>query len=314
LYLKRKSSELQSSNAELQSSNAELQSSNAELQSSNAELQSSNAELQSSNLELAQILRLSESFGKPVPLWGEETPQTEFLGLIKKLRVSDPGVPLVRLGSPNDGGYVIPDLLPDFEYAFSAGVADNSDFEYDLAESGIPVNMIDFSVQMPARTHELFQFSKVALAPITQGSSFISLEDWVSSSGVSFSNMLLKMDIEGAEWRVLYETPDETLARFEVVIVEFHWFESVKDLWAFGVIESVLTRLLKFFDLIHVHGNNHARNLEIFGVLLPEVAELTFLRKKTGIASAGAPPKTPGLDKPNNRHAPEIKLDGFWGT
>jgi hypothetical protein len=124
--------------------------------------------------------------------------------------------------------------------------------------------------------------------------------------------MLLKMDIEGAEWRVLYETTDELLARFAVMVVEFHWFESVKDLWAFGVIESVLTRLLRSFDLVYVHGNNHARNLEIFGVFLPEVAELTFLRKDRGIGSVGAPFKTTGLDRPNNMDAPELKLDGFW--
>jgi len=284
----------------------------AALQSNNSKLQSNNSELQSRNLELTRMQRLSEYFGKPVPFWGEETSQTQFLNLIERLKVSESVAPLVRVGSPNDGGYVIPDLLEDLEYAFSAGVADNSDFENDLAESGIPVNMIDFSVETPSRNHELFQFSNAVLAPSTLGSSFISLEDWVNSAKSPSSNMLLKMDIEGAEWRVLYESTDELLARFEVVVVEFHWFESVKDLWAFSIIESVLTRLLRYFDLVHVHGNNYARNLEIFSVFLPEVMELTFLRKESGRASVGAPFKTLGLDKPNNKDAPDIKLDGFW--
>jgi FkbM family methyltransferase len=283
------------------------------LKSGFLELQSTNVELQSTNTELFKNRRLAEVFGKPSPFWGEETPQTLFLTLIERLRVSGPFVPMVRIGSANDGGYVIPDLLESLDYAFCAGVADNSDFEYDLADSGISVFMIDFSVEAPARNHKLFQFSRFALAPSTRGTSFISLEDWVNQSKAASSNMLLKMDIEGAEWRVLDETPDRVLARFEVIVVEFHWFECVKDLWAFGLVQSVLNRLLDGFDLVHVHGNNFARNLSMFGLSLPEVTELTFLRKRTGNIPTKPLSWDPGLDRPNDRNAPEIKLDEFWG-
>ena len=95
------------------------------------------------------------------------------------------------------GGYVAPGVLEGIEYVFSAGVAENSDFEYELAEKQIPINLIDFSVDRPAKNHELFEFTKAALAPNTLGEQLLSLDDWVKSTETDSSKMLLKMDIEG---------------------------------------------------------------------------------------------------------------------
>ena len=41
--------------------------------------------------------------------------------------------PLLRLGSPADGGYLIPDYIPSSGLCLSPGVGDQSDFEEMLA-------------------------------------------------------------------------------------------------------------------------------------------------------------------------------------
>lgn len=51
---------------------------------------------------------------------------------IANLRVID--VKLTRIGSSNDGGYLVPDDLDGIKSCFSPGVANNSDFEFDLSK------------------------------------------------------------------------------------------------------------------------------------------------------------------------------------
>ena len=49
----------------------------------------------------------------------------------------------------------------------------------------------------------------------------ISLEDALDSTGVAICN-LLKIDCEGAEYEILFNTPDETLERIERIVMEYH--------------------------------------------------------------------------------------------
>ena len=58
---------------------------------------------------------------------------------------------LVRIGSENDGGYLVPDDLNDLQYCFSPGVSVNSDFEKHLYdEYKVRSFLCDFSVDKPS--------------------------------------------------------------------------------------------------------------------------------------------------------------------
>ena len=56
----------------------------------------------------------------------------EALGLLMPW---DVGVPLIRVGGSNDGGYLVPDDHVGVGALFSPGVADAWSFELDLAEN-----------------------------------------------------------------------------------------------------------------------------------------------------------------------------------
>jgi hypothetical protein len=49
----------------------------------------------------------------------------------------------------------------------------------------------------------------------------------------------------------------------------------------------------------------------LFGVVFPEVVEITFLKKGSKTPTS-VPRNDEKLDQTNNRNAPEIKLDHFW--
>ena len=60
-----------------------------------------------------------------------------FHQVINTLKVYDLGHPLIRLGSTNDGGYLVPDILNEIDYCFSPGVGSNIEFETDLLKHNI---------------------------------------------------------------------------------------------------------------------------------------------------------------------------------
>ena len=77
------------------------------------------------------------------------TPVDKIFNLVKKLRPIKTKFPLIRVGSKNDGGYLIPDDLKGISTCFSPGVDINSSFENDLLmRKNINSHLADFSVNM----------------------------------------------------------------------------------------------------------------------------------------------------------------------
>lgn len=80
--------------------------------------------------------------------------------LIEKLHPVDCGIDLIRVGSKEDGGYLVPDDLDGIEYCFSPGVSDLADFENQLADLNIKSFLADYSVaSLPLQRSE-FTFDK----------------------------------------------------------------------------------------------------------------------------------------------------------
>jgi hypothetical protein len=66
--------------------------------------------------------------------------------LLKKLSPVATDKNLIRIGSINDGGYIIPDILEEIKFCYSAGVGFNYDFESELAKKNIKCFMADYSI------------------------------------------------------------------------------------------------------------------------------------------------------------------------
>jgi hypothetical protein len=52
----------------------------------------------------------------------------------------------------------------------------------------------------------------------------------------SSDDLILQMDIEGAEWHVLLNVSRDTLRRFRIIVIELHDLERLMDKHAFVII------------------------------------------------------------------------------
>lgn len=199
----------------------------------------------------------------------------QFLDGIKPVRTNHE---LIRLGSKNDGGYLVPNDLEGVEVCFSPGVSDLADFERDLTKQGIKCFLADYSVDAPPFRSDLIDFEKKYLGTI-ENEMFITLEHWVSQKAPQKSDFILQMDIEGAEYGVIVDTSYETLRKFRILVIEFHGLDRLCNKSGFEIINLTFTKLLKEFEVVHVHPNNYSPPIRYKGFIIPPILEFTFLRK-----------------------------------
>ena len=55
-----------------------------------------------------------------------------------------------------------------------------------------------------------------------EGRLFDSLQSQFGKNGDADKHVVVKMDVEGAEWETILETPDEVLDRIDQMVFEFH--------------------------------------------------------------------------------------------
>lgn len=180
---------------------------------------------------------------------------------------------LIRFGPEGDGGYLIPDDLDGISACFSPGVSSISGFEKDCAARGIKCYLADASVNAPIEAHPLFEFTKKFLGDHTR-QGFITLQNWVDQSSEDpESDLLMQMDIEGFEYEVFASASSDLIARFRIIVVEFHSldiFDKTK--------RSVLKKILETHSCVHLHPNNCLPIIKLLDLQVPPIMEFTFLR------------------------------------
>src|SRR3569832_552374 len=112
---------------------------------------------------------------------------------------------LIRIGGDGDGGYLVPNDLAGIRTCFSHGVSDIATFEQDLIGRGVRCFLADYSVDRSPIQHELIEFEKKFLGPFDKG-EFMTLESWVDRRAPGETDLILQMDIEGAEYGVILDT------------------------------------------------------------------------------------------------------------
>ncbi|MFL6758753.1 FkbM family methyltransferase [Sphingomonas sp.] len=228
--------------------------------------------------------------------------------LLDALRPWQTEHPLIRIGGDHDGGYLLPDDLQGIVACFSPGVSDQSSFEEDILARGIRCFQADASVERsPAQDHPLVEFERKFIGPVTEG-EFTALSDWVAEKQ-PIGDLLLQMDIEGAEWLALAATADRVLGRFRIVCIELHGLEHLFEPFAFSIMEQVLQKLLRQFYVVHAHPNNWCET-EAVGSRrrVPGVLEYTFLRKDRVRQKSPATLFPHPLDQDCRADAPTVAL------
>ena len=194
---------------------------------------------------------------------------------------------LIRVGGNKDGAYLIPDDLVGIESCFSPGVSNSKDFEDHLAwKYKIKSHMCDYSSDISKFKTKIirgFQTFEKKWLDIKNNDNCINLEEWVHNySPNSQKDLILQMDIEGAEYRNILNTKIKLIKRFRIIVIEIHNVLNLFDEAKCKNIKSLLRKLNETHICIHAHPNNCQNNEIIdhhYGMNIPNVIELTYLRK-----------------------------------
>jgi Methyltransferase FkbM domain len=209
-----------------------------------------------------------------------QTKRSDLLGLLRQLRVLNCGVELIRLGRAGDGGYLVPDDLSGIGYCFSPGVGPSSEFEEQLADRNIRSFLADYSVDSPPIDRPEFIFDKKYLG-VVDADPYITLATWKDKYLRGHEgDLLLQMDIEGAEYEVILSAPIELLNQFRILVIEFHSLHKLFDPFAFGLIAASFRKLLQSFYVVHIHPNNSCEVARRGRIEIPSMMEFTFINKK----------------------------------
>lgn len=242
---------------------------------------------------------------------------------------------LVRLGSPNDGGYVVP--LAAIEGAgalVSFGLRFDWNFEREFRRLN-PTAVIHCYDHTVSERGALFFSATETLRFLTnfRPDTLRGAKTWLDYRGffrgdvkhfrqrvwrdrnrnsVTVTDALgrvssrvpifLKIDIEGSEYRIM----DDVVANARAIgglAIEFHDLDVYPERF-----NEAVAALRQHFHVVHVHANNYA-DLSSFG--FPGAIELTFLNKalvaQDPVISAQRYP-VPGLDQPNDPATPDYEF------
>jgi hypothetical protein len=213
----------------------------------------------------------------------------------------------VRLGRDGDGGYVLLDDFTSVSAALSFGIATDCSWDTAIAERNIDVYQYDHTVDGPPTANARFRFFKkeIAAAPSDQAESLGSALAKLPSTA---ERLVLKIDIEGAEWDVFDAATSEELAHFAQIVGEFHDFANAADpIWR-DKARRVLAKLRSVFDIVHVHANNFGPLNVIANVAIPSTFELTLANRAIYECRETDEIFPTALDQPNWAGRPDIFL------
>ena len=141
-----------------------------------------------------------------------------------------------------------------------------------------------------------------------------TLENFIKLNGhKDKSNMILKMDVEGAEWSFLSTVKSETLNQFDQMVFEFHDMIQPKDQSVMNATLACISKINRTHSLVHLHANNCGATLILDDkILFPDALELTYVKTSNYELVDDENIYLPiPLDASCNGGTPDVPL-GFW--
>ncbi len=181
--------------------------------------------------------------------------RTTLLAAIRPVRLSN--CTMKRFGHPNDGGYVLcENLMSQVQSVYSYGIDGRDEWGCDISRAyHLPVHQYDcFDPRRPVCDGGQFHFHDecVGVAPARlENRAYDSVANQLAKNGDAGKHLLVKMDVEHAEWDVFAATSDRTFELIDQLVVEFHGLDESRYV-------DVIEKLKKTFHIANVHFNNYA--------------------------------------------------------
>ena len=258
--------------------------------------------------DLVTLRNIIEPVVKQVPEKAAYFRQLRDLCRVRKAK----GYELTRVGREKDGGYIMLDDIQNGTIAYSFGISNDVSWDKDIVDRGGKVFCFDPSInELPEDYSGLF-FSKIGITGKDNvPKRLYSMKTILEKNGhEEQSDMILKMDVEGAEWDFLQETSSELLGKFLQITFELH---ELTDKTNAEKIIPALEKLRLTHDPVWVHANNNGTIEEADGIRVPQFLEITYVNKEKYDLSDASYNCPIALDFPCNEGILEIYLNN-WGT
>ncbi len=243
---------------------------------------------------------------------------------------------LARIGSANDGGYVVPlDAVRAAGALLSFGLSHDWTFERDFKKQNPDaiIHCYDHTVSLrTAFEYSVGQLLRFILqlrpGALRRAFTWIDYKLFFRAERKHFKQrvwrdrqhnsatiedvfgrlppecqVFVKMDIEGGEYRVLDDLLDHS-GNIVAMAIEFHDVDIVPQMF-----NSFIGKIKRDFHVVHIHGNNMGG---IAPFNFPIAPEITFLNKRFFNSAPGPSRLTypvPGLDRPNYPQFPDFTFE-----
>jgi len=214
--------------------------------------------------------------------------------------------PKVRLGPPEDGGYVVNEIMLDKSTCLMTyGVGGDMRYEIDYCgRYQKNAYLFDHTIAPGAWKEGRLIFTPEGLGFGPRCKDVFEHYSDLNLSG----DILLKIDIEGGEYDYFFKTDVAGLSTFTTgILLEIHTTSAPKCRDAFV---GIMERLLQYYMVTHIHGNNHDLCWEFQGYPIPNAFELTLINRKyvtTYKLDTETYPQYK-LDVPNKWNTPDYNL------
>ncbi len=210
-----------------------------------------------------------------------------------------------RFGSANDGGYLMCENLVDgVEAGYSYGIEHEDNWGCELSTRWhVPIHQYDcFTADRPTCAGGTFVFHDECVGAKTEtldNQPFDSFANQVAKNGDTGKRLLVKMDVEGAEWDTFLATPDDVLAKIDQLPMELHGVGEQRHI-------DLVKKLKKTFHLVSIHFNNYAcgGKKQKFFPFPADAYQVLWVNKRLGVVDAGKPGRVAG-SPPDAKDAPD---------
>ena len=232
-----------------------------------------------------------------------QTARAELFSEIQPVHVTN--CELQRFGEAHDGGYPLcRNLLRRVKAGYSYGISGYDGWGCSVSRRlHIRVHQYDcFDLREPSCPggDTLFHGECIGTTRETQdGRPFDTMANQFMRNGNAATPLVMKIDVEGAEWDSFLFAPDRVFSQIDQLDVEFHHVDDPKYV-------EVIRRLKQFFYVAHVHYNNFSCDPSL--APFPSWAfEVLLVNKRIGMTDGSPAPAAPGIDAPNNASGPDCQ-------
>ncbi len=254
-------------------------------------------------------------------MYNREQEVDKFFNLIQVYDI--PQYTKIRLGGPNDGGYVVAkEICKKSKALYSFGIGDDISFEKDFLALNPTTKVTCFDPYIDSINDTRMVHIKKGIG-VGIENNLHCLDNLMDINFMSSKDSTVKIDVEGNEGRALRWSSlpicNQLIVEFHLLVAEYNGkhspyftkmykeFHHKLNTRHFFEYWHMLSEVSKYYTLYHIHGNNSLPKVRFCSYEFPPLIEMTFINNalidKKYLSDKVFPTS---IDQPNKTDRPDF--------